>query len=73
MKTTFDSRRGGDQSGRPLRGPLGPSAARRARTTCSTISPAVRWRAKPAWPVAQNEQAMAQPAWLETHTVERSR
>ena len=58
MKTTFDSRRG--------------RADRRARTTCSTISPVVRWRVKPAWPVAQNEQAMAQPAWVDTHTVARS-
>ena len=42
-----------------------------ARTTCSTISPASRWRSKPAWPVAQNVQPIAQPAWLETHTVAR--
>ena len=48
-------------------------ARRDARTTCSTISPTVRWRVKPAWPVAQNPQAMAQPAWLLTHTVARSR
>ncbi len=27
---------------------------------------------KPAWPVAQNPHAMAQPAWVETHTVARS-
>ncbi len=58
MKTTLDSRRG--------------RAARRARTTCSTISPVVRWRVNPAWPVAQKEQAMAQPAWVDTHTVARS-
>ena len=50
-----------------------PSRARRAaRTTCSTISPVVRWRVKPACPVAQNPQPIAQPAWLETHTVARS-
>jgi hypothetical protein len=48
------------------------AAARLARTTCSTISPVVRWRVKPAWPVAQNEHAMAHPAWLEMHTVARS-
>ena len=43
-----------------------------ARTTCSTISPASRWRSKPAWPVAQNVQPIAQPACDETHTVARS-
>ena len=43
-----------------------------ARTTCSTISPVLRWRSKPACPVAQNPQAIAQPAWLETQTVARS-
>ena len=43
-----------------------------ARTTCSTISPVVRWRSKPAWPVAQNPHPIAQPAWLDTHTVARS-
>jgi hypothetical protein len=58
MNTTLDSRRG--------------RAARRARTTCSTISPTVRWRRNPACPVAQKEQAMAHPAWVETHTVVRS-
>src|SRR4051794_13080338 len=60
MNTTFETRRP-------------PSPARRAaRTTCSTISPVVRWRSKPAWPVAQKPHAMAQPAWLETQTVARS-
>ena len=58
MKTTFESRRG--------------LASRMATATCSTISPSLRWRWKPAWPVAQNWQAMAQPAWVETHTVTRS-
>ena len=43
-----------------------------ARTTCSTISPVVRWRSNPAWPVAQNPHAIAQPAWLDTQTVARS-
>jgi hypothetical protein len=60
MKTTFESRR-------PV-----CFAATRARTTCSTISPVVRWRSNPAWPVAQNPHAIAHPAWDETHTVERS-
>ena len=43
-----------------------------ARTTCSTISPASRWRSKPACPVAQNVQPIAQPAWDDTQTVARS-
>ena len=43
-----------------------------ARTTCSTISPTVRCRVKPACPVAQKPQAIAQPAWLLTQTVARS-
>ena len=29
-------------------------------------------RCRPPWPVAQNGQAMPQPAWLETHIVARS-
>ena len=45
---------------------------REARATCSTISPVVSWRVKPAWPVAQNPQPMAQPAWLDTQAVTRS-
>ena len=61
MNTTLPSRRPSSR------------ARRAARTTCSTISPVVRWRSKPAWPVAQKPQAMAQPAWVETHTVVRSR
>ena len=47
-------------------------AVRAARTTCSTISPVVRWRVNPAWPVAQKPHAIAQPAWLLTQTVARS-
>ena len=58
MNTTLDTRRG--------------RASRMAATTCSTISPADSWRVKPAWPVAQNPQAMAQPAWVDTQTVARS-
>jgi hypothetical protein len=61
MNTTLDTRRS------TLR------ARSVARTTCSTISPTVRWRVKPAWPVAQKPHAIAHPAWLETHTVARSR
>ena len=48
-------------------------ARRLARTTCSTISTVVRWRVKPAWPVAQNPHAIAHPAWLEMQTVAWSR
>ena len=44
-----------------------------AITTCSTISPELSCRPKPASPVAQKVQPIAQPAWLETHTVVRSR
>ena len=58
MNTTFETRRG--------------VASRMAATTCSTISPSLRWRWNPAWPVAQNWQAMAHPAWVETQTVTRS-
>ena len=58
MKTMFDSRRG--------------RAARSATATCSSISPEVRWRRNPDWPVAQKLHAIAQPAWLETQTVDRS-
>ena len=58
MKTTLDSRRGW--------------AARMATATCSTISPSRSWRWNPACPVAQNEHAMAHPAWVDTQTVTRS-
>ena len=47
-------------------------ASRALRTTCSMISPAVRCRVNPAWPVAQKPHAMAQPACVLTHTVARS-
>ncbi len=42
------------------------------QTTWSTISAVDRLRVSPAWPVAQNGQAMPQPAWLDTQTVTRS-
>jgi len=60
MNTTFDSRRSTCR------------ARAAARTTCSTISPVERWRLNPAWPVAQNPQAIAHPAWVEMQTVARS-
>src|SRR5712671_305061 len=47
----------------------GRSASRRTERTCPTISCAARLREKPSRPVAQNAQASAQPAWLETQTM----
>src|SRR5213595_3831610 len=38
----------------------------------STISPAVRLRTRPISPVAQNAQAIGQPAWVETQTALRA-
>ena len=61
MNTTFDSR-----------APKRSRATRAAATTWSTISAVDRLRVSPPWPVAQNGQAMPQPAWLDTHTVTRS-
>ena len=61
--------------GDPVRRPGGPpgtsprASDRAAATTCSTISAVDRLRVSPACPVAQNGQAMPQPAWLETQTV----
>ena len=64
MNTTFDSRAGS---------PSTPSrAAAAAWRTWSTISAVDRLRSSPPWPVAQNGQAIPQPAWLEMHTVARS-
>ena len=40
----------------------------RARATCATISPLVRWRARPSRPVMQNTQPTAQPTCVETQT-----
>ena len=47
------------------------ASARAPATTCSTISPVDMLRCSPPWPVAQNGQAMPQPAWLETQIVTR--
>ena len=41
------------------------------RTICSTISAVDRLRVSPACPVAQNGQAIPQPAWDDTHIVTR--
>ena len=43
-----------------------------ASRTCSRISAADRLRVRPPWPVAQNGQAIPQPACDEMHTVVRS-
>ena len=55
MKTTFDKR---------VSPPgISPAAhALAAITTCAVISPAVKLRVNPAWPVAQNGQFIPQPA-----------
>ena len=65
MKTMF-VRRPSPPSTRPSR--MSAAAVR----TCSTISPTDRFRSRPPWPVAQNGQAMPQPAWEEMHNVARS-
>jgi hypothetical protein len=66
MKTTFDSRAGTPAPRAPSR------AAAAADRTCSTISAVDMLRCSPPWPVAQNGQAIPQPAWLEMQTVARS-
>ncbi|CAB4926976.1 unannotated protein [freshwater metagenome] len=46
-------------------GPPGSSPfaqARAAATICSVISPALKLRVRPAWPVAQNGQFIPHPA-----------
>jgi hypothetical protein len=65
MNTTRDSR-----SGQPGSSPRAAMPAN--QTTWSTISAVDRLRVRPAWPVAQNGQAIPQPAWLDTQTVTRS-
>ena len=55
-------------------GPPGTSpraSARAPATTWATISAADRFLVSPAWPVAQNGQAIPQPAWEDTHMVTR--
>ncbi len=48
-------------------------SSRRARPvrTWATISSAPRWRFRPATPLAQKTQPMAQPTWVEMHWVTR--
>jgi len=43
--------------------------ASRAKNTCSRISAPLSWACRPMVPVAQKEQALAQPTCEETHTV----
>ena len=65
MNTTLETRPG----------PPGtwPAASSRApATTWATISAVDRLRVRPAWPVAQNGQAIPQPACDDTHIVTRS-
>src|SRR6478672_4998355 len=57
------------------RSPLVFRCARRkcsANQSCARISPVVRLREKPWWPVEQKRQPTAQPACEETHSVPRS-
>ena len=63
-------------SGAPVGQVFGADARRcagaaSATTTWRMTSPAVSWRRNPAWPVAQNGHPIAQPAWVEMHTVAR--
>src|SRR6058998_3434736 len=46
-------------------------SSRAKKSTCATISPALKCRSKPICPVAQNVQPKAQPACVETQTVAR--
>ena len=64
MKTTLFSR--------PVLPGTAPAAsAWSAASTCAVISAWERLRLSPPWPVAQNGQAMPQPAWDEMHSVVR--
>ncbi|MCY1553262.1 hypothetical protein D9M68_897300 [compost metagenome] len=52
-----------------------PRCWRKNRSACQSwarISPVVRLREKPWWPVEQKRQPTAQPAWEEMHRVPRS-
>ena len=64
MNTTLDTRPGPPGT-RPA------ASARAPATTCVTISAVDRLRVSPAWPVAQNGQAIPQPACEDTHMVTR--
>ena len=64
MNTTFETRPG--PPGSPPR-----ASARAPATTWATISPVVRFLVSPACPVAQNGQAIPQPACEDTHMVTR--
>ena len=45
------------------------SSSRASTRTCPAISPAVRCRANPIFPVRQNRQPIAQPTWVDTQKV----
>ena len=53
-------------------GDLAAASSRAPATTWATISAVDRLRVRPAWPVAQNGQAIPQPACDDTHIVTRS-
>ena len=75
MNTTLETRGSGGRVPPGGRGDLAgpPSASSRApATTWATISAVDRLRVRPAWPVAQNGQAIPQPACDDTHIVTRS-
>ena len=65
MNTTLEIRPGPPGTS-PLASALAPA------TTCATISAADKFLVRPAWPVAQNGQAIPQPACDDTHIVTRS-
>ena len=56
----------------PMKTTLETAPCAPAWSTCATISAAVRLRATPSNPDAQNAHAIPHPIWLETHTVWRS-
>ena len=64
MNTTLETRPGPP-------GTSSRASERAPATTCSTISAVDMLRCRPPWPVAQNGQAMPQPACEDTHRVTR--
>ena len=77
MNTTLETRAVSPGTPDPPSGdtPRPPDLAASSRapaTTWATISAVDRLRVRPAWPVAQNGQAIPQPACDDTHIVTRS-
>ena len=70
MNTTLETRPGRAPPGDLA--PTGRASSRAPATTWATISAVDRLRVRPAWPVAQNGQAIPQPACDDTHIVTRS-